>query len=208
MVVSRGQGAQVGMINVSTELLRTFVAVVDLRSFTKAARALGVTQPAVSAQIKRLQILLGSDLLDKSAPGVTLTAKGEIVVNYARRLLAINDQILDLTTAGPTVDRIRVGIAVDYFETQVLQTITAFRAAHPGARVQVSADYSGSLLRDLRRGEFDLIVALADTVQDLIAKRSWHETSVWAAASRAIFEEEGPVPLATLGETSLGRRLS
>ena len=61
------------MINIPTELLRTLLAVVDLRSFTKAAQSLGVTQPAVSAQIKRLQGLVGADLLDKSAPGVTLT---------------------------------------------------------------------------------------------------------------------------------------
>src|SRR5438132_8768275 len=84
----RGAGV---MTNIPTELLRTLVAVVDLRSFTKAAQSLGVTQPAVSAQIKRLQGLLGSDLLDKSAPGVSLTSAGELVVNYARRLLSIND---------------------------------------------------------------------------------------------------------------------
>src|SRR5215470_5835246 len=96
------------MTNIPTELLRTLVAVVDLRSFTKDAQALGVTQPAVSAQIKRLQVLLGGDLFDKSAPGVTLTEKGEVVVNYARRLLSINDQILDLAVRGPVVDRLRV----------------------------------------------------------------------------------------------------
>src|SRR5688500_156408 len=70
------------MTNIPTDLLRTLISVVDLRSFTKAAHAMGVTQPAVSAQIKRLQSLLGSDLLDKSAPGVALTPTGELVVNY------------------------------------------------------------------------------------------------------------------------------
>ena len=64
------------MQNIPTDLLRTLVAVVNLRSFTKAAQSLGVTQPAVSAQIKRLQFLLGYDLLDKSAPGVSLTPRG------------------------------------------------------------------------------------------------------------------------------------
>ena len=68
------------MTNIPTELLRTLLAVVDLRSFTKAARALGVTQPAVSAQIKRLQSLLGFDLFDKSAPGVSVTEKGKRIV--------------------------------------------------------------------------------------------------------------------------------
>ena len=107
------RGARV-MTNIPTELLRTLVAVVDLRSFTKAAQSLGVTQPAVSAQIKRLQVLLGADLLDKSAPGVSLTAPGELVVNYARRLLSINDQILDIAGPRPAAKTIRVGATGDF----------------------------------------------------------------------------------------------
>src|SRR4051812_50203884 len=79
------------MTNIPTELLRTLVAVVDLRSFTKAAQSLGITQPAVSAQIKRLQGLLGSDLLDKSAPGVSLTSAGGLGGNYARGVLSLNN---------------------------------------------------------------------------------------------------------------------
>jgi hypothetical protein len=65
------------MTNIPTGLVRTFVAVVDLRSFTKAAAKLGVTQPAVSAQIKRLQSLLGGDLFDRSVQGVSLTQQGD-----------------------------------------------------------------------------------------------------------------------------------
>ena len=72
------------MLNIPTDLLRTLVAVVDLRSFTKAAQSLGVTQPAVSAQIKRLQSLLGYELLDKSAPGRQPHAAGR----YRRRARA------------------------------------------------------------------------------------------------------------------------
>jgi len=76
------------MTNIPTELLRTFVAVVDLRGFTKAAQALGFTQTAVSAQIKRLQGLLGSELLDKSAPGVVPTERLTIVGRSASSGLA------------------------------------------------------------------------------------------------------------------------
>src|SRR5262245_26341422 len=95
------------MTNIPTELLRTLVAVVDLRSFTKAAQSLGITQPAVSAQIKRLQGMLGAELLDKSAPGISLTSAGDLVVNYARRLLSINDQILDLAAPRPSARTLR-----------------------------------------------------------------------------------------------------
>ena len=89
------------MTNIPTDLLRTLVAVVDLRSFTKAAAKLGVTQPAVSAQIKRLQFLLGGELFDRSVQGISLTPQGDLVVSYARRLLSINDQIVSISDNGP-----------------------------------------------------------------------------------------------------------
>src|SRR5258707_13162140 len=109
------------MINIPTDLLRTLISVVDLRSFTRAAQAQGITQPAVSAQIKRLQMLLGGDLFDKSAPGVTLTVKGQRVVGHARRLLALNDQMLELAAHGSSVARLRIGLATDYFEDHALR---------------------------------------------------------------------------------------
>lgn len=117
------------MLNIPTDLLRTLVAVIDLRSFTKAAQSLGVTQPAVSAQIKRLQFLLGYDLLDKSAPGVSLTARGEIVVNHARRLLSINDDILHLTGAKEAKQVLRIGIPGDYAATRVPAISAGFAPA-------------------------------------------------------------------------------
>ena len=196
------------MINVPTDLLRTFIAVTDLRSFTRAAQGLGVTQPAVSAQIKRLQMLLGAELFDKSAPGVTLTAKGELIVNYARRLLALNDQMLDVTTRGGQVARLRIGLASDYHEGQVLRTLARFRALHPDLRMQISAEYSASLLRDLRRGEYDIVVGASDTEQVEDAKRRWLEPYGWGASAREMLESEGPVPLLVVGESSLSRRLS
>ncbi len=65
------------MLNIPTDLLRTLVAVVEMRSFIKAAQLMGVPQPAESAQIRQLWYLLGYDVLDKSAPGVSLTPRGE-----------------------------------------------------------------------------------------------------------------------------------
>src|ERR1700726_2127061 len=119
------------MLNIPTDLLRTLVAVTEMRSFTKAAQSLGVTQPAVSAQIKRLQYLLGYEVLDKSAPGVSLTPRGEIVVTNARRLLSINDEILQLTNSRPTGQCIRVGIPSDYAGSRIPATLARFRLRFP-----------------------------------------------------------------------------
>src|SRR6201991_788616 len=146
------------MTNIPTDLLRTLVAVVDLRSFTKAAQSLGVTQPAVSAQIKRLQGLLGSDLLDKSAPGVSLTSSGELVVNYARRLLSINDQILDI--AGPKLEAktIRIGATGDITAAAVGAGIGQIRMTQPDLQFHVYVAKVDQLLRDLREGVTDLAI--------------------------------------------------
>src|SRR3981081_3849089 len=115
------------MLNIPTELLRTLVAVVDLRSFTKAAASLGVTQPAVSAQIKRLQFLLGYELLDKSAPGVSLLPRGDMVVTHARRLLSINDQIAQLSGGRPTAQTPRVGNPGGFPRGKNLPTVAPVR---------------------------------------------------------------------------------
>src|SRR4051812_47663516 len=187
--------------NIRTELLRTLVA--ELRSFTKAANLLGVTQPAVSAQIKRLQVLLDTELFDKSAPGVTLTKKGELVVNYGMRMLALNDQILGLVGSGLASPTLRVGIPGD-FAASVLPTIVArFQARIPQLRIQLRGDTSANVLRDLRQGQLDLAVALTMSGPALGARHHWLEEAVWIRGPSATIEPGGRVSLVTLGEGTL-----
>src|SRR5205823_6517132 len=141
-----------GMLNIPTDLLRTLVAVVDLRSFTKAAHSLGVTQPAVSAQIKRLQFLLGYELLDKSAPGVSLTPQGQDVVAAARRMLSINDEILRTTGGGARAETLRVGIPGDFAGARIPPVLAGFRTRWPHVRFNVSAASFEHMVRELKQG--------------------------------------------------------
>lgn len=196
------------MTNVPTELLRTLVAVVDLRSFTKAAQSLGITQPAVSAQIKRLQNLLGGELFDKSAPGVALTEKGMRVVNYARRLLAINDQIFGISAQDNLPDRVRLGVPTDYIPELMFGVAQSFRSRHPQSRLQIETDHSENLLRNLRQGELDVALALTDAAQSVHARYSWSEPLVWAGGSEEMFDPPGQVSIVGFGDHSLSRRLA
>jgi DNA-binding transcriptional LysR family regulator len=189
--------------NIPTELLRTLVAVVDLRSFTKAAQMLGITQPAVSAQIKRLQSLLGVEVFDKSAPGVTLTAKGDLVVNYARRLLAINDQIVQLALPRASHPPLRIGIPGLYGASRLPRALAAFRANAPDVRFRVRGDSSGNLLRDLRQGQLDLAVALTTSAPAADACHQWTEDVVWARGPNMELEAGRPVSLITIDEGGL-----
>jgi DNA-binding transcriptional LysR family regulator len=192
--------------NIPTELLRTLVAVVDLRSFTKAAISLGVTQPAVSAQIKRLQSLLDADLLDKSAPGVSLTSAGELVVNYARRLLSINDQILDLAMPRLAPATLRIGTTGDVMAEGISQGLARARMQQPILRFRVHADSLDALLRSLRAGELELVVWMSVTGPAQECRHSWTEDLVWVRGAGLRLDPPRPVPLVSYGDDCLFTR--
>ena len=184
------------MTNIPTDLLRTLVAVVDYRSFTKAAASLGVTQPAVSAQIKRLQFLLAGELFDRSSQGVSLTPQGELVVSYARRLLSINDQIVHLG-AEPRSDLvIRVGTSSDYVSSVLPNILARFRLRFPDVRFIVRTDYFDPLVRELRSGDIDVFVGLSlNPPHD--ARHSRVKEIIWARALATRLDPNAPVPLVT-----------
>jgi DNA-binding transcriptional LysR family regulator len=195
------------MTNIPTELLRTFVAVVDMRSFTRAAQSLGVTQPAVSAQVKRLQQLLGGELLDKSAPGVLLTPMGESVLSSARRLLAINDHILNVAaipTAEPHI--IRVGVPGAFVVDTLWRTVAQHRESRPDIRIHVKSGGSVGLVREVHQGELDVSVAVSvpDPLGD--ARFHWIDDLVWVRAPLTRVDPDVPVPLVGHGERCLINR--
>jgi DNA-binding transcriptional LysR family regulator len=194
------------MLNIPTDLLRTLVAVVDLRSFTKAAQSLGVTQPAVSAQIKRLQYLLGYEVLDKSAPGVSLTPRGQIVVANARRLLSINDEILQLTSGHAAAQMIRVGIPSDYAGSRVPVALNKFRERHPAVSYNVTSAPVDEMLRDIQRGDLDLVLALFTEEPMIQARYLWTEDPVWVRSAKTQLDPDGPVPLVSYGGESACQR--
>jgi DNA-binding transcriptional LysR family regulator len=195
------------MTNIPTELLRTFVAVVDLRGFTKAAQVLGCTQPAVSAQIKRLQGLLGSELLDKSAPGVVPTERGRAIADCARRLLAINDQIIELAAVRSATIPLRVGIPGDFGGALMPAALAEFRRRYPHQAFHVRCEVSERLLRGLQQGDLDLAVTFA---QDPLLEPydRWSERAVWVRGAATVYDAAGPVPLVAHDEECVLTKLS
>jgi DNA-binding transcriptional LysR family regulator len=188
------------MLNIPTDLLRTLIAVVDLRSFTKAARLLGVTQPAVSAQIKRLQYLLGYELLDKRAPGVRLTPRGTGVVDHARRLLAINDEIIEVANGGAAKQTLRVGIPGDYAGSRIPATLARFRLRWPDIGFVVSSDTPDNLLREIQQGDLDVVMAVTVTEPAVAPRHLWMRQAVWVRSAATRLDADGPVPLVCYGE--------
>lgn len=189
------------MLNIPTDLLRALVTLVDHGTFTKAGRQLGLTQPGVSAQIKRLQLLLGYELIDRSLPGIGLTPRGEIVVAHARRILSINDQIVELAGDQPMPRTIRVAIPGDFAGMKIPATLAQFRKRWPDIRFKVNAASFENMLRGLRQGELDLCVAIANSAPAIQAHHLWVDQAVWVRSDATGELDPGaPVPLVSFGE--------
>ena len=188
------------MSNIPTDLLRTFITVVDERSFTRAARILGVTQPAVSAHIKRLQAILGSDLFDRSCAGLSLTPKGELILSYARRLLSINDLILHVAEPSPSAQMIRIGVPQDFLGGSLPFPLAEYRKQWPDLRFSIEQGGLESHLNELRQGQLDIAVGLSPTEPAADARHHWGEQTVWLRGRSTRLSPTAPIPLVSFRE--------
>ncbi len=181
--------------NIPIELLRSFVVIQESGSFTKAADALNLTQPAISAQIKRLQQLIGGEVFVRSGFGISLSEKGEIVSRYARRILAMNDQILSLSGTAAVAQSIRIGIPNVYAPSLLPEMIVACHTAADGARLQFSCDASADLARNLLSGYLDIAFLSLDEAGSAVQVGHRPELMCWVCAPDFSTSPGVPIPL-------------
>jgi DNA-binding transcriptional LysR family regulator len=181
--------------NVPTDLLRTLVTVCEFRSFTKAAQLLQLTQPAVIQQIRKLEIIIGSEIIDRRLSGINLTESGLEILKSAQRLLSINDQIVFESGNDIGLQIIRLGVP-NLFARSVLPKIVAeIRSQAPSAQLQICCDNSPNVLRMLRLGYLDIAFAYGDANDMADAMGSWVEQIGWVRASNLVMPPDDAVPL-------------
>jgi len=98
-----------GITNLQTDLLRTFVSVVELGGHSKAGAMLGRSQPAISSQLGRLEELVGAPLLVKKGRVIQPTADGEVLLAYAREVVRINDEAMSYFRRRVMTGVLRIG---------------------------------------------------------------------------------------------------
>lgn len=152
------------MRNLDMTALRSFVAVADTGGVTKAAGLLNLTQSAVSMQLKRLEESLNISLLDRSARAIGLTPQGEQLLSYARRMLALNDEIYGKLTATEFEGEVTLGVPHDIVYPIIPKVLQRFAAAYPRVRVQLVSSYTRKLVEQFNRGEIDVILTTEDSV--------------------------------------------
>lgn len=150
--------------NLDMTALRAFATVAEAGGVTKAAGFLNLTQSAVSMQLKRLEEALDLQLLDRSARSIGLTPEGEQLLSYARRMLALNDEIFGRLTARGYEGEIVLGVPHDVVYPAIPQVLQRFAAEYPGVRVQLLSSFTRRLKEQYARGEIDVMLTTEDTV--------------------------------------------
>lgn len=177
------------------ELLRSFVSVVESGGFTRAGARVHRTQSTVSQQIKRLEEDVGQVLLHRDGKDVRPTEAGERLLSYARRLLSLAEEARDVLREPNSEGAIRLGIPEDFAAYRLAKLLGAFSRSHPGLRLDVRADQSKHLARDLERGELDLALYKREAgAKDAIAV--WPERVHWVTSKNHPIDVDVPsVPL-------------
>lgn len=148
--------------NLDLTALRSFVTVAETGGVTKAAQQLHLTQSAVSMQLKRLEEALAQPLLDRSGRGVALTAHGEQLLSYGRRLLALNDEVMSRMTDHAFEGEIRLGVPSDIVYPQIPEVLRRFDREFPRMRVKLLSSYTYKLKELFETGDVDLILTTED----------------------------------------------
>ena len=142
--------------NLDLTALRSFVTVADAGGVTRAAGLLHLTQSAVSMQLKRLEESIGRALLDRSGRGVSLTADGEQLLGYARRMMRLNDEVYSRLTDQAFEGEIVLGVPADVVYPAIPSVLRQFHAEYPRMRVQLISSYTSRLKSMFARGECDI----------------------------------------------------
>ena len=146
------------MRNLDIATLRAFVAVVDSGGVTRAAGFLNLTQSAVSMQLKRLEEMLNITVFDRSGRTLTLTAAGEHLLVYARRMINLNDEIMRRLTDTAYEGEIRLGVPHDIVYPAIPRVLKAFHAAFPRVKVHLIASNTAALKDAYARGNCESIL--------------------------------------------------
>ncbi|MBZ6076732.1 LysR family transcriptional regulator [Microvirga puerhi] len=180
--------------NLDVGLLRAFAAVAEMGGMTAAAGALNLTQAAVSQQIKRLEELVGEELISRDRRGMTLTSAGERLYGRAKRLLALNDEIWTEMTTPEFEGEIRLGIPSDIITTYLPTFLKGFARAYPRVQISLQSGSSAKLRSELYAGKADVVLA-TEMHCDADGENLVMDRLVWVGARGGEAVRQRPLPV-------------
>lgn len=181
--------------NLDMVALRSFVTVAESGGVTRAAGLLNLTQSAVSMQIRRLEDSLGLQLFCRTARRMSLSAEGEQLLTYARRMLDLNDEALARLTADVYEGELRIGVPHDIVYPQIPMILQRFAALYPRMQINLVSSFTTTLKASFGRGELDFILTTEEGVGEggeVLAEREL----IWIGAPTGMAAQKRPLRLA------------
>jgi len=180
-------------VNLPTELLRSFAAIVDSGSMLRATERVFVTQSALSLQMKRLEETVQTPLFHRDGRRLVLTPAGQILLAFARDILATNDKALAALNGDVLAGPARVGMVQDFAEVLLSGVLARFAELNPETQLQVRVGGSHELLELLASDRLDVVLGMGQA-DDLAAIR----TAPMQWLGEAALAEQDVLPLAIL----------
>lgn len=188
------------------DLLRTFVAIADCGSFTAAGESIGRTPSAVSMQMRKLEDQVGAALFERTAQGVRATARGEILLIHARRILGAHQEAMEAIVRSASGETVTIGVPEEYVPSRLPGILSAVAESNPPVSIRILCEPSHELLKRLNENAVDLAIMTEFQVGDERGAVIGTERALWVSAEGAHVASLNPLPLAVDSEGCAFRR--
>ncbi|MEN9417757.1 MAG: HTH-type transcriptional regulator HdfR [Pseudomonadota bacterium] len=182
------------MRNLDMDVLRSVVALDEHGTLAQAGERVGRTQAALSLQMRRLEETVGEALFSRDTRRLEFTEAGRVLVGYARRILALNDEAQQAVRATRLSGELRFGASQDFGEAWLPPVLAQFRKVHPSVGIEVRVDGGTRLVGAVDAGEIDMALALG-LGERAEALTIGHLPLVWVAHRDFRWVQGEPLPL-------------
>lgn len=185
-------------------LLRSFLKVCETRSFTEAARQLGLQQSSVSQHVTRLEQRVGRRLLARDTHGVLPTPDGDAIRPFARQMLEAGNRIEHFLKGSTLRGRLRLGVSEDFAFTALPDILAEFAMQHHAVDLELTVGLSGRLYEQYDAGDLDLIF-VKRRAGDQRGTVAWEEKLVWVGRPGSRIADDPVLPLVLYPPPSITR---
>ncbi|WP_316672954.1 LysR substrate-binding domain-containing protein [uncultured Tolumonas sp.] len=184
--------------------LKSFVAIVDAGSLSCATNSVHRSQSAVSMQLKKLEHVVGRKLLIRSNRQTELTADGQMLLGYARRILDLHSEAQAAFHGDELVGQVKLGVPDDYAAKYLTPVLRNFAPRFGGVEIELTCEQSTCLIPKIETNDLDL--ALISRDNDKRGTFLFHESMVWVGTSQFELWRRETIPIAVYESESLARR--
>ncbi len=190
------------------DLLKTLVAIHETGNFSAAAAAVFRTPSAISMQVKKMEEMLGRPVFKRDSRSVELTQDGFILLAHARRVLALNQQVMSRFIEPEVAGTVRLGSLDTAVEQFVPRVLKRFAETHPHVSVDVFVDNTRELVAMVQKGDLDMAIISTPSEGPNFAgaEEIFSEPLVWAGLRGGIAMEQNPVPISVWEEGCVWRK--